>query len=462
MAGYFQPLHSAALVAPSVRNRLHTFMGLLAFGINHKTAPVDIRERVAFAPERMQEALQDLAALPQVDEAVILSTCNRTEIYCNILGNKGTVLEEWLGRFHNIAQQDLRAFVYAHAQERAIRHVLRVASGLDSLILGEPQILGQMKTAFGTAQDAGTIGKLLNRLFQHTFMVAKQVRTDTAIGSSPVSVAFAAVSLARQIFGDLKQSTVLLIGAGETIELAARHLHENGIGRMIVANRTVERAHQLAAEFHGYAIALQDIPEHLPEADIVISSTASPLPILGKGAVESALRRRKRKPIFMVDIAVPRDIEAEVADLEDVYLYTVDDLHEVIEENVRSRREAALQAEDIVETQSAHFMDWLRAQDAVDVIRIFRSQADQMRDEMLDKARAMLAAGQAADHVLEMLATQLTNKLTHKPCVQLRDAATREDRQLLELARSLYGLDDEHTNGTHREDGGANITTPAQ
>lgn len=418
-------------------------MGLLAFGINHKTAPVDIRERVAFAPERMQEALQDLTAQGPVDEAVILSTCNRTEIYCNVLGGKRAVVKEWLSRFHNIPAKELGAFVYAHGQEAAIQHVLRVASGLDSLVLGEPQILGQMKTAFATAQDAGTIGKLLNRLFQHTFMVAKQVRTDTAIGSSPVSVAFAAVSLARQIFGDLKQSTVLLIGAGETIELAARHLHENGIGRMIVANRTVERAHQLANEFHGYAIALQDIPEHLPEADIVISSTASPLPILGKGAVESALRRRKRRPMFMVDIAVPRDIEAEVAELEDVYLYTVDDLHEVIEENVRSRREAALQAEEIIEAQAAHFMDWLRAQDAVDVIRVFRSQADRVRDEMLEKARAMLLAGQDTDHVLEVLATQLTNKLTHQPCVQLREAATREDRQTLELARSLYGLRDE-------------------
>lgn len=433
-----------------------TAMALLAFGINHKTAPVDIRERVAFAPERMGEALSELTADGQVDEAVILSTCNRTEIYCNVLGGKRAAVESWLSRFHNIPQKELGAFVYAHSQKAAIQHVLRVASGLDSLVLGEPQILGQMKTAFATAQDAGTIGKLLNRLFQHTFMVAKQVRTDTAIGSSPVSVAFAAVSLARQIFGDLKQSTVLLIGAGETIELTARHLHENGIGRMIVANRTVERAHQLANEFHGYAIALQDIPEHLPEADIVISSTASPLPILGKGAVESALRRRKHRPMFMVDIAVPRDIEAEVADLEDVYLYTVDDLREVIEENVRSRREAAMQAEEIVETQASHFMDWLRAQDAVDVIRVFRSQADQLRDEMLEKARAMLSAGQEADHVLEVLATQLTNKLTHQPCVQLREAATREDRQTLELARSFYGL---HNDTSDTEDSAAEANT---
>jgi glutamyl-tRNA reductase len=319
--------------------------------------------------------------------------------------------------------------------------MLRVASGLDSLVLGEPQILGQMKTAFSAANEAGTTGKILNRLFQHTFKSAKQVRTDTAIGSSPVSVAFAAVSLGKQIFGELSGKTVLLIGAGETIELAARHLHEQGIGRMIIANRTVEKAHHLAEEFGGYAISLTEISDHLAEADIVISSTASPLPILGKGAVESALKSRRHQPMFMVDIAVPRDIEAEVDDLDDVYLYTVDDLQEVIQENMKSRQDAAKQAEEIIDSQVVHFMEWIESQDSVSTIRAFRAQADRLKAEMLEKSQKMLAAGEDPKHILEVMAHQLTNKLIHSPCNQLRNATSEERPPLLEATRTLFNLD---------------------
>jgi glutamyl-tRNA reductase len=296
-------------------------MQLAICGINHQTAPVHIRENIAFNDDVLAAALESLRQQTHVVEAVIVSTCNRTEIYCHLDEQNDTAIAEWLHTFQHQTANTLNEFLYYHTGEDAIRHLLRVACGLDSMVLGEPQILGQIKSAYSNALNANTIDKCLGRLFQHSFTVAKQVRTDTAIGSSPVSVAFAAVSLAKQIFSDLSQSTALLIGAGETIELTARHLRDNNIGRIIIANRTIERAHTLAEQVNGYAISLSEMPGHLAEADIVISSTASQLPILGKGVVESALKTRKRRPIFMVDIAVPRDIEAEVGDLEDIYLY---------------------------------------------------------------------------------------------------------------------------------------------
>ncbi|OGT21790.1 MAG: glutamyl-tRNA reductase [Gammaproteobacteria bacterium RBG_16_57_12] len=413
-------------------------MPLLAFGINHKTAPVEIREKVSFSPERIVVALQDLLSYPHVEEAAILSTCNRTEIYCGTSAEASLV--DWLGGFHNLDVAKIQPYIYVHPDQEAVRHVLRVASGLDSMILGEPQILGQMKDAFASANDAGAIGKTLGRLFQHTFSVAKQVRTDTAIGSSPVSVAFAAVSLAKQIFSNFQQHTAMLIGAGETIELVARHLKEINIGRIIIANRTVERAHVLADEVGGYAIALQDIPKHLAEADIVISSTASPLPIVGKGTVESAIKARKRQPMLMVDIAVPRDIEAEVGELQDVYLYTVDDLQEIIQEGLKSRQEAAKQAEEIIDTQVSHFMGWLRAQNSVPMIRAYREQAMQLRDDELDKALRKLAAGAEAAEVLKQFAHNLTNKLIHSPSSQMRQASHEGREELLKAAQELFDL----------------------
>lgn len=415
-------------------------MTLLALGLNHKTAPVDIREKVAFTPEKLPLALRELHTVNSVKEVAILSTCNRTEVYCGVEGDDTRNVQEWFSAFHELNIADVEPYFYAHPDKHAVRHILRVASGLDSLVLGEPQILGQMKQAYSHANQAGTVGQLLNRLFQHTFSVAKQVRTDTAIGASPVSVAFAAVSLSKQIFSDLSSHTALLIGAGETIELVARHLHESGIGRIIVANRTVEKAHNLASEFGGYAIALSEIPEHLAEADVVISSTASQLPILGKGAVESALKKRKHRPMLLVDIAVPRDIESQVSELEDVFLYTVDDLQEIIQEGLRSRQEAAQQAEEIIDTQVTHFMSWLRSLGAVDTIRDYRQGAEQIRDEVLEQAIRQIHAGKDADQVLSELARQLTNKLVHTPCARMKQAGYDGQIELLDAARELFSL----------------------
>lgn len=415
-------------------------MVLVALGINHTTAPVQVRERVAFTPEQVSEALQDLVNHPPVKEAAILSTCNRTEIYCGLTELDSAPLSRWLQHYRQMEPASLDPYLYSYPEQNAVRHILRVASGLDSMVLGEPQILGQMKHAYALARKAGTVGRLLARLFQHTFTVAKQVRTDTAIGASPVSVAFAAVSLAKQIFGDLSHHTALLVGAGETVELTARHLYQNRIGRLIVANRTLERAHLLASEFQGYAIPLAELPAHIAEADIVISSTGSQLPILGKGAVERALRARKRRPMLMVDIAVPRDIEPEVGQLQDVYLYTVDDLEEVIQENLKSRQEAAKQAAEIIDNQAAHFMAWLNSLQAVSVIRAYRENAEQATREVVNRALRQIAAGADPQQVIERLGHQLTNKLMHAPCVQMRRAASEGRAELLEAARDLFDL----------------------
>lgn len=418
-------------------------MTLIAFGINHKTAPVDIRERVAFAPEKMELALLECLEKGAVSEAAIVSTCNRTELYCGIDDSDIDTLLEWFRQYHQLNKEEIDPYIYLHTNNEAVQHLLRVASGLDSLILGEPQILGQIKDAYSTANQAGTLGRQLNQLFQHTFSVAKQVRTDTAIGASPVSVAFAAVSLSKRIFADLSNHTALLLGAGETTELVARHLKDQGLKKIIVANRTVERAQTLAQQFGAEAIALADMPQRLVEADIIIASTASQLPILGKGAVERALKSRKHRPMFMVDIAVPRDIEPEVGSLDDVYLYTVDDLHEVIEEGRHSREEAAKQAEEIINHQVEHFMGWLRSLQGVDTIRAFRQQAESKRDAQLALAKKQLAAGKDPEQVLNELARTLTNKLIHEPSAQLNQAAFSGRKELLNTARELFNLEPE-------------------
>lgn len=417
-------------------------MHLVTYGINHNTAPVHVRELFAFDASVLPSALSALHQQESVLEVVILSTCNRTEIYCCLDDDSDNSILAWLHDFHQLDSETITPYLYHYQGGDAIRHLLRVACGLDSMVLGEPQILGQLKDAYSQSLNASTLGKSLGRLFQHAFAVAKQVRTDTAIGNSPVSVAFAAVSLAKQIFSDLAESTALLIGAGDTVELAARHLHDNGIQRLIIANRTVERAHNLAVQVDGYAISLSELPAHLAEADIVISSTASQLPILGKGAVERALKQRKRKPIFMVDIAVPRDIEAEVGQLEDIYLYCVDDLKDIIEENLQSRRDAALQAEEIIDSQVDHFQAWLRNQDAVPVIRAIRDSAEEISKHSLEKALRQLEQGLSPDQVMAELARSLTNRLLHEPSRQLRLSGFDEDGQLLESARRLFNIKD--------------------
>ena len=415
-------------------------MTLIAVGINYNTAPVSIRERLSFPAEILKSSLQELWHLKEISEAAILSTCNRTEFYYTSTSANQQVVIDWVAQSKQINAADFIPYLYCHTDQELIRHMFRVACGLDSMILGEPQILGQMKSAYQAACDAGTLGKPLGKLFQHTFTAAKKVRTDTAIGSSPVSVAFAAVQLAQQIFDKLSEQTALLIGAGETIELTARHLSQQGIGRIIIANRTYDKAHSLAAQFNGYAIDLSELPNHLAEADIVISSTASQLPILGKGRVESALKKRKHKPMFMVDLAVPRDIEAEVEQLRDVYLYTVDDLQHTIDQNMNSRRLAAEQAEEIIDTQVDHFLAWLRAQGAQSTIRDFRQQAEQSRDEALQKALALLKNGVSAEQALNRLAHSLTNKLIHTPSTQIRIAAENERHDLIVAAREIFKL----------------------
>jgi glutamyl-tRNA reductase len=416
-------------------------MALLALGLNHLTAPLDVRERVAFAPDAMPEALSDLARQPGVNEALILSTCNRTELYVDIEPGAETVPRHWLLAHHRLDAGRLDEFLYRHDEDAAVRHLFRVATGLDSMVLGEPQILGQVKDAYQAARGAGTLRAPMERLLQQTFAVAKRVRTDTRIGANPVSVAFTAVRLAERLFADLKQACVLLIGAGETIELAARHLAESHVRRLIVANRTLENAQALASRFSAYAIALADLPQHLAEADIVISSTASRDPVLTKTMVEQAIHARRHKPMFLVDIAVPRDIDTAVAELEDVYLYSIDDLRQVIDANLRSRQAAAHEAEALIDMQVAHYLAWRRALVANNPLAGLRRDAEDQRDEVLAKARALLAAGRTPEQALEFLANTLTNKLLHAPSANLRAAAQRGDAELLRAAERLFDGD---------------------
>ncbi len=415
-------------------------MTLLALGINYTTAPVAIRERLAFPTEILNEAVKDLWQQHSISEAAILSTCNRTEIYCKTQNSNIDPIIDWISRHRQLKHTEFKPYLYAHTDNELIRHIFRVASGLESMVLGEPQILGQMKIAYQTANQAGTLGKNLGKLFQHTFSTAKKVRTDTAIGSSSVSVAFAAVQLSKQIFDNLSEQTAVLIGAGETIELTARHLHQNGIGRIIIANRTYDKAHTLASQFNGYAIALSELPLHIAEADIIVSSTASQLPILGKGLVESAIKKRKHKPIFMVDLAVPRDIEPEVAKLNDVYLYTVDDLQNIIKDNLNSRRQAAEQAEEIIDTNVEHFLSWMRAQTGQSTIVDYRQQATQLQQESLRKALSSLKNGSSPEDAMQRLAHTLTNKLIHIPCTQMRKASENERHDLIAAAREIFKL----------------------
>jgi glutamyl-tRNA reductase len=348
----------------------------------------------------------------------------------------------WIATTQSLSIEDFRPYLYRHTGSDTIRHMFRVACGLDSMVLGEPQILGQMKTAYQAASAAGTLGKILSKLFHYTFAAAKKVRTDTAIGSSPVSIAFAAVRLAQRIFDDLSEQTAVLIGAGETIELTARHLVENKVGRIIIANRTYDRAHALAVRFDGFAITLEELPRHLAEADILVSSTASPLPILGKGSVESAIKARKHKPMFLVDLAVPRDIESEVEQLPDVYLYTVDDLRDTVEENLKSRQEEAKKAEEIIDVEVAHFLAWVRAQGVTRTIRDVRAQAELLRDEAVTKALRALRQGKTPEEVLHRLAEGLTSKLLHVPSTQIRIAGINERPDLVAAARELFQLKD--------------------
>jgi len=418
-------------------------MPLIALGLNHLTAPVGLREQVAFDADAAGAALRALRGEPGVEEALILSTCNRTELYVGVAAGAEDVPLDWLGRHHRLTPGKLDEFLYRHDEDAAVRHMFRVATGLDSMVLGEPQILGQVKDAYQIAREAQALGAPLDRLLQHTFAVAKRVRTDTRIGAHTVSVAFTAVRLAEQVFTDLKQACVLLVGAGDTIELAARHLADKQVRRLIVANRTLENAQELAGRHGGYAIALHDLPQHLAEADIVISSTASRTPVVTRAMVEKAIATRRRRPMFMVDIAVPRDIEPGVGTLDDVFLYGIDDLRQVIDDNRRSREAAAREAEAIIDLQVERYMAWRRALTLRNPVVDLRQHAEQYRDEVLAKAQAMLARGKSPDEALAFLANTLTNKLLHHPSARLREAALAGDLELLHAAGRLYGRPEE-------------------
>jgi len=418
-------------------------MTLLALGINHKTAPVSLRERVTFSPDTLDQALDSLLAQPMVQGGVVLSTCNRTELYLSVeeQDNLQEALVRWLCDYHNLNEEDLRNSLYWHQDNDAVSHLMRVASGLDSLVLGEPQILGQVKKAFADSQKGHLNASALERMFQKSFSVAKRVRTETDIGASAVSVAFAACTLARQIFESLSTVTVLLVGAGETIELVTRHLREHQVKKMIIANRTRERAQVLADEVGAEVISLSDIDARLQDADIIISSTASPLPIIGKGMVERALKNRRNQPMLLVDIAVPRDVEPEVGKLSNAYLYSVDDLQSIISHNLAQRKAAAVEAETIVAQETSEFMAWLRAQGASETIREYRSQSEQIRDELTAKALAALQQGGDAQAIMQDLAWKLTNRLIHAPTKSLQQAARDGDSERLNILRDSLGLE---------------------
>ncbi len=417
-------------------------MQLFTIGVNHTTAPISIRENVAFTDANLRHALSDLTA-KNATEAAILSTCNRTEIY--VQSTTAEPVLSWLADYHKLAIDKVQPYTYTLSNENAVKHAFRVASGLDSMVLGEPQILGQFKQSVKIAQDAGTLGTLLHKLFQRTFEVAKEVRTNTDIGGSSISMAAAAVKLAQRIFGDIRQQKVLFIGAGEMIELCADHFAAQKPKSMTVANRTLERGTELAEKimFQGIssnAILLNDLPARLNEFDIVITSTASQLPIVGLGMVERAIKTRKHRPMFMVDLAVPRDIEPEVAELDDVFLYTVDDLAQVVSDGMENRQAAALDAETIVTARVETFMQWLAKRDAVPTIKALRDHVDAMRQAELEKALKLIQKGESPEKALEALSNALTNKFLHAPSHALNQAHGDEHAKLENILKQLYQI----------------------
>ena len=416
-------------------------MQLLAFGINHQTAPLKIREQVAFHAERMEAALRDFIKTGTVKEAAILSTCNRTEVYCNAVDRNAA--QDWLANYHQMSRLSIDPYLYALPDTDAARHAFRVASGLDSMVLGETQILGQMRQAARVAEQAGTLGMVLHKLFQQTFAVAKDVRTTTEIGASSVSMAAAAVRLAERIFPSIAEQNVLFIGAGEMIELCAAHFGARHPKHMLVANRTVARAAALADRYQGGAIALHELPEHLANYDIVVTSTASPLPILGKGMVERALKARRHRPMFMLDMAVPRDIEAEVGELSDVFLYSVDDLGSIVQQGISNRLSKVSQAEGIIEASVQQFSHWMETREVVPTIRSLRDQAERVRRNEVERAMKLLARGDAPAEVLEILSRSLTNKFLHHPTHALNHADDMERQELVAVLSRLYSLHSE-------------------
>lgn len=412
-------------------------MQLYTIGVNHTTAPIEIRENVAFGADSMREALSDLTS-QNAAEAAILSTCNRTEIY--VQSADALPVMGWLADYHQLDLNHIQPYTYTLANQEAVKHAFRVASGLDSMVLGEPEILGQFKQSVKLAQEAGTLGTHLHQLFQRTFEVAKEVRTNTDIGGSSISMAAATVKLAQRIFGDLSEQKVLFIGAGEMITLCANHFAAQNPKSMAVANRTKERGLELADKIHAEAILLNDLPAHFADYDIVITSTASQLPIVGLGMVERAIKARKHRPMFMVDLAVPRDIEAEVAQMDDVFLYTVDDLAQVVTDGIENRQEAAVSAEMIVSTRVEAFMHWLQKRNSVPTIKALRDQAEAMRAAELEKAMKLIQKGESPEKALEKLSLAITNKMLHAPSHALNQSHGDEHERLAQQLRHIYQI----------------------
>ncbi len=413
-------------------------MNLLIVGINHTSAPVELREKVAFTPEQLSDALQDLLRVACFSELAVLSTCNRTEIIATTDNTDDSTVVDWLAAYHGVPVNDLWPSIYIKHDQDAVHHAIRVACGLDSMVVGEPQILGQVKDAYEHADQVGTLGSELHHLSQNTYRIAKRVRSETAIGESSVSIASTAVSLAELLFSDLPSRNVLLIGAGETSELVGRHLKSAGFSKLTIANRTLDNARQLATVLGASAIDLQSIPSRLPDADVVIASTASQLPVLGKGMVERAIRSRKHRPVMMIDLAVPRDIEPEVGELRDIYLYSVDDLQEIIDANLSSRQQAAAEAEVIIAEEIASYRSRHESRAADEILVRFRQHHEAIKADELTKALDRLNNGGSAEDVLTRLANQLTSKLLHQPTAQLKSG----DYDLLRAVSDLYQLDE--------------------
>ena len=417
-------------------------MQLFALGLNHHTAPVSIREQVAFQPERLVQALGDLVRVKPVKEAAIISTCNRTELY--FATEEPQYAADWFAEYHRMALHDLAPYLYTFPQRDAVRHVFRVASGLDSMVIGEPQILGQVKDAVRQAEQAGTLGTTLHKLFQRTFSVAKEVRSTTAIGANTVSMAAAAVHLSERIFERVSEQRVLFVGAGEMIELCAAHFGGERPKKMTIANRTPARAKALAERFGADVLRLDQVAESLAAYDIVVSCTGSPLPIIGLGMVERALKARRHRPMVMVDLAVPRDIEPEVAALGDVFLYTVDDLAKVVDSGLESRHAAVIEAEGIIDERVDGFLHWLDSRGTVPTIRALREHADHLRQAEVERAVRLLAKGEDPHKVIEALSHGLTNKLIHGPTRFLNDADGELHGDCAELVRRLFNLHKDH------------------
>ena len=415
-------------------------MHLSAFGLNYQTAPLHVREKFAFSTQELPHALKTLLSHQEIHEAAILSTCNRTEIYCHTTQPENAVA--WLSQYYQMDHHALSPYLYHFQALDAARHAFRVASGLDSMMLGEAQILGQLKHAVKIAQENGGLGTLLNGLFQHTFHVAKAIRSQTSIGTNSVSMAAACLRLAERIFPKIEDCRILFIGAGEMITLCATHFAAHHPQDIDIANRTLERGTALAQKVGGQARMLAELPHILSDYDIVISSTASALPILGKGMIEGAIRKRRHRPIFMVDLAVPRDIEAEAGELEDVYLYTIDDLALMVDKAKESRTLAALEAENIIEVEVNVFMQWLQQRTVVPTIRRLREQAEQTRQIELKRAKKLLSQGKPIEQILETLSLAIMNKYLHAPFIALQHASTTQEEETIDLVRKIYRLHD--------------------